>query len=63
MPKEASPVEVQITLATGKVLDFQTGLGDKITLNKVSTVRDVPMQATCLYYTLVITPKGEDDGS
>lgn len=62
MPKDPTPREVQITLADGRVMDFQTSLGDKITLTTTDT--RIPSvyqpERPIRYYTLIIVPKEDD---
>lgn len=59
MALEKTPLEVQVTLTTGKVLDFQTVLGDKISLTTTNTVvkQKGEPEEPVVYHTLVIVPK------
>lgn len=52
-----APKEIQVTLADGKVLDFQTALGDKITLHEVNTQQKGDDTVHIHYYQVLIVAK------
>lgn len=54
--------EVQITLESGRVLDFQASLGDTIVVSRVETyVGSKPITGEPLtYYTISVTPGSKD---
>jgi hypothetical protein len=64
MSKQAPPIGVQITLANGHVMDYQSVMGDMISLYKRATQVKQPHKAQeeVLYYTVIVVP-GEENGN
>jgi len=52
------PIEIQVTLESGKVLDFKVSLGDKLSMQQVNTYTgDQPTEKNKVtYYVLQVAP-------